>query len=305
MDTDLYEILGVSRTADAKTIKSSYRKIARDNHPDRNPDDEAAEERFKKASFAFEVLSDPEKRKTYDTYGVDGLRDGVRPGQHHQWGSSGAFQSSNFDDIFSSLFGGRRGTFDTSDFSNFGGFQSGPQRGRDVEAELTLSFLKALMGGEVSMTVGGRELKVRIPSGAEDGDKLRLKGKGNRPAMRGAVAGDLILELKIRKHPQLSRKNLNLYLDLPVTMTEAIIGATIEVPTPEGVFNVKVPSGIHSGGKLRLKGKGVKRKGKQGDFFVVIQIHSPDLHSEELEAAAKLLDMGYSEDVRRQINIEY
>ena len=305
MEQDLYKILGVSRDADAKTIKSSYRKIARDNHPDRNPDDEAAEERFKKASFAFEVLSDSEKRQTYDTYGVDGLRDGFQPGQHHQWGSSGAFQSSNFDDIFGSLFGSRGGTFDTSDYSNFGGFQSAPQKGRDVEAELTLSFVKALKGGEVSMTVSGRDLKVRIPSGAEDGDKLRLKGKGSRPGVPGSLAGDLILELKIRKHPHLTRKNLNLYLDVPITVSEAILGAKIEVPTPEGIFTVTIPSGVHSGGKLRLKGKGVKRKGKQGDFFVIIQIHSPDVHSEEIEAAAKSIEAGYSEDVRNKLNIEY
>ncbi len=304
MDTDLYKILGVAKDADAKTIKSSYRKIARENHPDRNPDDDAAEERFKKASFAFEVLSDPEKRKTYDTYGVDGLREGFQPGQQ-QWASStGAFQGGgSFDDIFGSIFGGR-GTFDTSDYSNFGGFNGPPRKGSDLEAELGLSFMKALVGGEVAMRVNNRDLKVNIPSGAEDGDRLRLKGKGN-PSPYGGKAGDLILELKIRKHDLLRREGLNLYLDLPITMGEALLGTKVDIPTPSGTFTVTVPSGVNSGAKLRLKGKGVSRKKKRGDFFIVLHIHAPDLTLENIDEIAATLDGGYSQEVRENIKLVY
>lgn len=307
-EEDLYKILKVSRDADAKTIKSAYRKIARENHPDRNPDDEAAEDRFKKASFAFEVLSDIEKRKAYDAYGIDGLRDGFQSGQQHQWGSTGAFNGgANFEDIFGQIFG-QRGGYSQGGFGGgqdpFGGFQQRPQRARDTEAQLTLEFMSAIEGGEMTIRIGGKDLRVRIPSGADSGDKIRIKGKGNpAPNIPGSKPGDLILELKVESHALLKRKGLKLYLDVPITIGEAIRGAKIDVPTPSGIFTVTIPSGMHSGGKLRLKGKGVKRGKKTGDFFVIVQIKSPDTITDEIKTLVDTIDEGYSEPLRSTLTL--
>src|SRR5690554_3918238 len=285
MHTELYEILGVSPDADDDVIKSEYRKLARKYHPDTNPGNADAEETFKKVTGAFEVLKDPEKRKRYDEFGLDGLREGFDPAaarQYARWQTQGGGgqqyrqrtspgASGSFHDIFGDIFGGRS-PFDTSDYSNFGGFQA-PMRGADISARLEIDFMTAVRGDQIEFSVQGRSLKVRIPTGADDGERLRLKGQGN-PAPetsqgRGA-AGDLILELGVRPHPLLRREGLHLYLDFPITMTEAILGARLTVPTPNGEFTVTIPEGVHSGARLRLKGQGIERDGKKGNFFVEI-----------------------------------
>ena len=326
-DNDFYRTLGVARDADLKTIKSAYRKIARENHPDLNPDDPAAEERFKAASRAFEVLGDPDKRKIYDEFGIEGLREGFDPDQaraYQQWqdqvgggrgGRGGQTRwsygpgagASGYEDIFGSIFGGRS-PFDASDFSSSyggGGFYTGPLKGQDLEAALTLDFMTAVRGGEIELRLGNRNIKVRIPAGAADGEKLRLKGQGQpapAQAPRGQ-AGDLLLTLNVQPHPLLERRGLDLYLDLPVTIGEAIGGAKIAVPTPDGEYKVTIPSGVHSGARLRLKGKGVHRGKREGDFYVIIQIQSPDRIDDELREAARAVDAGYTHDVRKDLHL--
>jgi curved DNA-binding protein len=318
MPKDLYNILGVSKTAELKEVKRAYRKIARDNHPDLNPDDEAAEERFKEASAAFEVLSDPDKRKLYDEFGLDGLREGFdaeQARQYQQWqrsagrggyrgGGSGGGGSggASFQDIFGNVFGGRS-PFDTSDYSDFGGFYTGPMKGSDLEAKLKLDFMTAVRGGELELRVAGKNIKVRIPAGAADGDKLRLKGKGQAapPQAPKGKAGDLLLSINVRRHDFLRRDGLDLLLDFPVTIREAVEGAKLPVPTPHGDFNVTIPSGVDSGAKLRLKGQGVHRGSRKGDFFVVIQIKSPDRIDEAVKETVAALDGAYTDDVRKDL----
>ena len=325
MEEDFYKVLGVARTSDDATIKKAYRKIARENHPDLNPDNPEAEERFKRASVAFEVLSDPDKRKLYDEFGAAGLREGFdaeQARQYQRWQSRGHGGSgpgagpqqfywssggpdANFENIFGSVFGGRS-PFDTSDYSNFGGFYTGPLKGQDIEASLTLDFMTAIKGGELDLRLDGRQIKVRIPAGAADQDKLRLKGKGGPAppdAPKGSKAGDLLLNLQVTPHPLLTREGLNLYLDVPVTVSEAVLGAKISVPTPHGDYVVTIPAGVHSGAKLRLKDKGVQRGKKSGDFYAVVQIHAPDLATEEVKEAAQTLDAGYSRPVRGDLKL--
>jgi curved DNA-binding protein len=311
MEDDLYEILGVRREDDRDTIKKAYRRLARDYHPDVNPDDPEAEEKFKRVSAAFEVLGDEEKRKIYDEFGLQGLREGFDPDrarQYQQWqrtsggpryaqfGGGGA----SFQDIFGDIFGGRS-PFDTSDYTNFGGFQA-PLKGRDITARLELDFVRAIEGGQMELTLGdGRQLKVRVPAGVGDGERLRLKGKGS-PAPQTQYGqgqpGDLFLEISVRPHEKVRREGLDLIVEVAITVPEAILGAQITVPTPRGEYKVTVPEGVHSGARLRLKGKGVHRGNKEGDFFVVLQIVTPDRIDDEVREKAKALEDAYEADPR-------
>lgn len=322
MEQDLYKVLGVSKSAAEKDIKKAYRKIARENHPDLNPDDAAAEERFKEASVAFEVLGDADKRKLYDEFGIDGLRDGFDPEkarQYKQWSSGGGGGGAGFrgrsqewspsdpafHDLFGSIFGGRS-PFDTREYSDFGGFYTGPAQGRDLSAALTLDFMTAVKGGELELRVMGKNIKVRIPAGANDGDTLRLKGKGGDPpqgAPKGTRKGDLLLEIKVDAHELLERHGLDLYLNLPVTVAEAVLGAKVSVPTPHGDFVVTIPAGVYSGAKLRLKEKGVHRGKKKGDFYAVVEIHTPDRVTEKVREAVAVLDEGYTKPVREGLEL--
>ena len=322
MEQDLYKVLGVAKSADEKEIKKAYRKIARENHPDLNPDDAAAEERFKEASVAFEVLGDAQKRKLYDEFGIDGLRDGFdadQARQYKQWSSAGAggggFRGRTqqwspsdpaFQDLFGNIFGGRS-PHDTSHFRDFGGFYTGAASGQDLSASLTLDFMTAVRGGELDLRVMGKSIKVRIPAGADDGDTLRLKGKGGDPpegAPKGTKRGDLMLQIKVDDHELLQRDGLDLHLDLPVTIAEAVLGAKVTVPTPHGDFTVSIPAGVHSGARLRLKEKGVKRGKSQGDFYVIVQIHSPDAVTDEVREAVAVLDAGYTRPVREDLQLD-
>lgn len=314
MEKDLYQLLGVSRQASHDEIKKSYRRLARQYHPDVNPDDPAAEEKFKQISAAFDVLGDEEKRKLYDEFGLDGLREGFNPEQARQyqrWQSqAGGFGGgrrvyrtggggASFQDIFGDIFGGRS-PFDTSEFTDFGGFQA-PIKGRDLTATLELDFVRSIEGGQMELTIGGQPLKVRVPAGVRDGERLRLKGKGS-PAPQTPYGegqpGDLLLEIKVQPHPFVRREELDLYLEVPITMAEAVEGTQVTVPTPWGEYKVTVPEGVHSGAKLRLKGKGVRRGKQQGDFFVILDIRSPDRLDEEIRQAARQLARGYEGDLR-------
>jgi len=306
---DLYEILGVSRSASAQEIKKKYRQLARELHPDRNKDDRSAEERFKKVSAAYAVLSDAKKRGLYDQFGADGLRDGFDP---QQWSpsrrggpSSGAAGAGDFD------FGGFRGFGDMeSIFESLFGQEArrgrrrptrGPfppnNPGATVQSTLEIDLDDAVLGRELSIgiDIGGgerRHLKVKVPEGVEDGQTLRLKGQG-AASPDGGPAGDLLLEIRIRQDESYRRKGLDLYRVVPVTVGEAWRGGPIGVATPWGRLKITLPPRSQGGKRLRMKGKGVNRNGVQGDFYVQISIQIPLGDDAETASAIEALEKRY------------
>lgn len=318
---DLYAILGVQRTASADDIKKAYRKLARKYHPDTNPGKKSAEERFKEISFAYDILSDPEKRKIYDEFGEEGLQPGFSPERaraYKQWGSQGGFQFN------ARSAGGRRSSFAFEDFFGdvFGAFsrereKPAPQRSDHIEYTIELDLLEAVRGTSKTISVqrpasgwGGsagsttERLTVKIPAGVDEGARIRLAGKGVARPFKGS-AGDLYLNVRIRPHPYLERKGLDLFLDLPVTVGEALRGATATVPTPMSEVKLKIPAGSQSGHKLRLKGKGVtdEKTGKVGDFYVKLMIQIPNNGGERADHAADVLESCYNEHPRKHLRL--
>ncbi len=300
---DFYQLLGVARTATDTEIRKAYRKLARKYHPDVNPNDPSAETRFKDASFAYEVLSDPEKRKLYDEFGEQGLTDGFdaeRARQYQQWRQqtrqspfyeSSFRQDGDLEELLRNMFGGRQGP-------------TGPRKGADHAGEVSVEFLDAVRGGEVRVSLAGQgALRIKIPAGADDGTKIRLAGKGD-PGSNGGPPGDLYLTIRVRPHPLYERDGKDLRIEVPVTVAEAIRGANVEVPTPHGNVSLKVPARSRNGQRMRLRGKGVKQRGgaAPGDLYVVLRVELPDSDSPRLEELAAELDSFYSEkDVRRSL----
>lgn len=305
---NLYEVLGVAKDADLDAIRKAYRKLARQHHPDVNPDDKAAEDRFKEVSEAYAVLSDPEKRRNYDEFGEISLEGGFDPeaarkaresfGAHFGRGGAGTafdfggfegqtFEYGDLDDLLGNLFRER------------GGRRAAGLRGHDVEATLELDFLEAARGGEKRLTLtrpgaGGaptpETVTVRIPPGVADGGRIRLPGKGG-PGMGGGPPGDLFATIRVRPHAVFRREGRDVHLDVPVTVTEAVKGARVEVPTLDGRATVTVPPGTDGGLRLRLRGKGIPDPagGAAGDLYVVVRIVVPkDLDPEAAEALEKL-----------------
>ncbi|WP_165063220.1 DnaJ C-terminal domain-containing protein [Marisediminicola senii] len=310
-DKDFYSELGVSKDASAAEVKKAYRKLARQHHPDANPGDPAAEARFKEISEANSVLSDPEQRKEYDqvramgagrprfTAGGGGQPGGFEDvfGGMFTGGGTGASQrpsaqgQAGFDDLFSGIFGGGGGGFGQGGFgSPSGGFRGSgaPTKGRDLTATTTLEFLTAIKGDTVKLQpADGRPMSVRIPAGVSDGQKIRLRGKGEQSPDGGAT-GDLVLTVSVRKHPVFERDGLNLRVDVPVTFIEATLGATIEVPTLGGApVKLKVAAGTPSGRVLRVKGRGVETDKGTGDLLATVQVAVP---SHLTPAAEKALE---------------
>lgn len=283
-DTDYYKTLGVSKSASADEIRKAYRKLARENHPDANPDNPAAAERFKQVQEAYEVLNDAEKRKQYDQFGTafaQAGRAGAGPNPFAGGHGFGGFSNAGPIDL-GDLFG--QGV-DFGEF--FGGAMPGGNgrkgkraaaRGEDVRATVPVPFETAVSGGPVDVHIdrGGQveTLAVKVPAGVNSGQVVRLSGQGS-PGARGGTAGDLLLTIEVEPHAFFRREGWNLLLDAPITPSEAVLGAKIEVPTlTEGRVVVTVPPGTSSGMKLRLRGKGiVDPKTKQpGDQFVVMKI---------------------------------
>jgi len=371
---DLYADLGVKRTASPEEIKKAYRKLARKHHPDVNPGNREAEERFKQISFAHDVLSDPEKRRAYDEFGLEGLQAGFDAARAREFkrarsygtedfgaaGGRGGFgRYTSFEDVFGDIFRGRQ----------FGATPA--QRGSDLEYTLEIDLLSAIRGttatvalskpsacnvcggsgsegggttcpdchgrGQVKVGTGpvsfsrrcarcagsgridlrpcaqchgqGRvdrteRLNVKIPAGVDDGSRIRLAGKGGA-GVAGAPAGDLYIVTRVRPHPRLERRGRDLYLDLPLTVGEAMQGAAVDVPTPDGPVRLKVPPGSQSGSKLRLRGKGVPAmKGKdRGDLYVVLLVQVPTDGDERVREAVTVLEESYARSPRADLRL--
>ncbi len=268
-DKDYYQLLGVPRTADADTIKKAYRALALKYHPDRNPGNKKAEETFKQINQAYDALSDPKKKSLYDEFGEVGLREGFNADQFRQY--QGAYGGPGGAVNFEEMFGGGApgGENFASVFEQFfgGGMPGGarpggrrarpaaPRIGADLEGEVTIPLPTAVRGGEVTITVRGESLTVKVPPGVKQGHKLRLAGKGESPP--GGRAGDLILTIDVEEHPFFWMEGDDLQVRVPITIVEAWRGAKVKVPTPDGEVTVRIPPKTSSGAKLRLRGKGL------------------------------------------------
>ncbi len=288
MSDDLYSILGVSRTASQEDIRKAYRKLAKENHPDLNPGDAAAEERFKKVAAAFDILGDEDKRGRYDRGEIDASGQERAPEggyRHYAEGRSGrTYQSragyadfADMGDIFSDLFGG-----------GFRAAQGEPlkMRGQDVRYHLSIDFLEAVNGAKKRVTMpDGKTLDITVPAGLRDGQILRLKGKG-LPGLGGGPAGDALIEVSVKPHPTFRRDGFDIRADLPISLAEAVLGGKVTVPTISGPVTMTIPKGSNTGKTLRLKGKGVARpKGQgRGDHYVTLKVVLPEPPDPELEA---------------------
>jgi molecular chaperone DnaJ len=345
---DLYAVLGVAKAATADEVKKAYRKLARKHHPDLNPGNKQAEERFKEISVAHDVLTDAHKRKLYDEFGFEGLQAGFDPAaarEYRRWADSGqgfsfrtdggeyegfdfgrrrrgrqAETERSFSDILQEMFGGAAET---------GGAEA---RATDIEHPIEVDFLDALRGTETAVSIrrpapcpqcrgtgrqgmractrcGGsgtieqrERLTVKIPAGVSDGSRVRVRGKGG--IGRDGQPGDLYFVVKVRPHPLIQREGKDLTIEVPITIGEAVNGATIAVPTPNGRVNLKLPKGSQSGQRLRLSGKGVRdpKGGAPGDLYVRLMIQVPKNGSpERLRQAVEALEDAYGEDPRAHL----
>lgn len=309
---DFYETLGVSREATPDEIKRAYRKLARKYHPDLNPGDKKAEASFKEIQEAYDVLGDAKKRDQYDRFGAAGFEQ-AEPGprtRSYTWSSRQGsprpdFEAGEgfggFDDLLSGLFRGAGGARGAG--RGRGGFADMP--GDDIETELSIPFLKAMQGGEIDVELSGRETKrltIKIPPGVQDGARLRLAGKG-RLSPTGGRPGDLIALVRVQPHPHFTRQGSDIYLEAPVTLAEATLGASIDVPTLDGKISIAIPPGTSSGQKLRLRGKGAPTKsGERGDQYVLIRIMVPKTINDESKTLIAQFDQLNPIDPRRDLN---
>lgn len=289
-EKDYYEILGVKKTATEAELKKAYRDLAKKYHPDKNKGNKEAENRFKEISEAYAVLSDADKRSQYDRLG----REAFGPGGANPFagfdfsefmgnrgarrgaagGGRGRSQTIDFTDIFGDLFGG----------GGAGGFQQAPEP--EMQAELTIDFRDAILGTTMSLSINGTSIKVKIPEGIRDGQKIRVPRKGQ---------GNINIAVHVRPHPFFERRGDDIYIDLPVTIGEAIRGAEVEAPTLHGPVRMRVPAGTQAGRTMRLTGKGVKKKSGAGDQYCRIQIVIPPSAPEE---AVDAIERAYAENPR-------
>jgi len=294
-----YETLGVSRGASDDEIKKAYRKLAKKYHPDSNKGDKSSEHKFKEVQEAYDVLSDTEKRSQYDTFGrVGGPHPAGAPGGGYTYSSSGPgveFDFADLSDLFEGAGNHRRGRGGGSIFDQI--FDRAGRRGGheayeeapgslDIEQEVSLTFEQAIRGVSLELRVGdgpasGQVASVKIPPGVDDGQRIRIRGKG-RPGRRGQPPGDLYIRCRVQPHPYFRRVGADIYLEVPITVAEATLGAKVDIPTISGPTTVKLPAGTASGSKLRLAGRGVEnpRTRQQGDQYAVIKIVPPKKLSE-------------------------
>jgi molecular chaperone DnaJ len=278
IEKDFYKILGVTKGVSDADLKKAYRKLAKANHPDLHPGDQAAESRFKDVSEAYDVLSDVTERKEYDA--VRAMGGGAR----FQAGGRGG-QGGGFEDVFSNFFGG--GGFPGGGFGG-GGFA--PQRGQDLTTSSSVDFIDSIHGTNIKLTVSGKPVTLKVPAGIQDGQKLKLKGKG-QPSPNGGPAGDLVVTIKVRPHPVFTRDGDNVRVVVPVTFAEAVLGAIISVPVLGGEpVKLKVAPGTPNGRTLRVKGKGVQYESHQGDLLASVDILVPNRISKKAEEALRIFD---------------
>jgi curved DNA-binding protein len=319
MAEDLYGVLGVSKTADADTIKKAYRKLAKDLHPDKNPGNKSAEERFKTVNHAFDVLSDAKKRALYDEFGEEGLREGFdaeRVRTYNQWaqqqraggGPAGGGGGVRLEDLFGNATSGGAdeggiGDFFGDLFGRQGRRSRGPAPGPDQQSTVTIDFASAVRGTTLELRPegGGAPVTVRIPQGATDGSRVRIAGQG-APSRNGGPNGDLLLTIHVKPHPFFRREGDDLHLDLPITVAEAYQGAKVKVDTFEGPVTLKVAPGTQSGGVVRLRAKGVTKKSKTGDLYVHFLVQVPVAQTPELKAAIETLALAQADDPRKDIH---
>lgn len=297
-DKDFYKTLGVSKDVSEADLKKAYRKLARKYHPDSNQGDAAAEATFKEISEAYSVLSDAEQRKEYDEiramgsgarFTAGGSGAGGFEDVFSRFGQQGRGQTADFEDIFAMFNQGQGSGFGNGRFGQpTGGFRGfgGPQRGADVTARTTLDFITAVQGETISLQGDdGKPFKVKIPAGVADGQKIRLRGRG-RPSPDGGESGDIVVQISVRPHPVFTREGLNLRVVVPVTFTEATLGATIEVPTLGGdAVKLRVAPGTPSGRVLRVKGRGVSTAKGTGDLLAELQVAVPTHLDDEAREA--------------------
>jgi curved DNA-binding protein len=301
---DYYETLGLAKSASADEIKSAFRKLARKHHPDLAKDKKAAEEKFKEINEAYEVLSDPEKRKKYDEYGSNWQHAGNgfqgAPGGGSGYGSGGFgggsaggtdfhFGGTGYSDFFEQFFGTRRGR----GFGGGAGFEETPQRGRDVEADILVTLEEALNGAtrQISFRKGNapdvQTYTVRVPKGVREGQRIRLAGQGES-------GGDLYLRVKMQQHPDYRFEGSDILHDVEVPAWRAVLGGELTIPTPDGKAKLKIPAGTQSGRKFRIPGRGLPEKGGgRGDFYAVMEIEVPEtLTPEQRDLWEKLAALG-------------
>jgi DnaJ-class molecular chaperone len=290
--SDPYQVLGVPRTASGDEIRKAFRKLAKANHPDTNPNNKEAEERFKRVSGAFDIVGDVEKRKKFDAGEIDadgretfgGFNRGGQsgpwgppPGGGGQGGYRESFEGVDLGDILGEMFGGARGG------RGGGGFSP---RGADVRARLEIGLEDAIRGAKRRIAFAdGRTIDVTIPKGAQEGQTLRLKGQGS-PGRAGA--GDALIELTFAVHPIFRREGEVLVMDLPVTVYDAVLGGKAEAPTPDGPVTLTIPKGSNTGTRMRLKGRGLAdAKGHRGDLFARLVVTLPETPDAALEKLAE------------------
>ena len=298
---DYYQILGVSKDADEKEIKRAFRRLARQHHPDVNPGDKGAEERFKEINEAYEVLSDSEKRSKYDQLGTDWHRwqqTGGRPGDfdwsqwvtgapggqrvHVRYGTPEDLQdlfggASPFSDFFSQIFGGMGGGFSPANGGSGFQYQVRPQRGRDYEQEVEIGLRQAYQGTKLALQKDGRKLEVKIPPGARTGTRVRMAGEGG-PGAAGGEAGDLYLRVNVSPDPQFERRGDDLHVTVLVDLYTAILGGKVQVPTLSSPVMLTIPAGMQNGRIFRLRGKGMprlKQRDQHGDLYARVEVQVP------------------------------
>lgn len=300
---DPYTVLGVGKNASQDDIKKAYRKLAKDLHPDRHPDDSSAADRFKEVSAAYNLLGDVEQRARYDRgeIGPDGQERATRTQYRTYTGPEGA------DEHFGGFHGGGARGFEDIFGDIFTNFRAGRQqaRGRDRKYSLDVSFLEAARGASRRLTLpGGKTLDVRIPAGLVDGQQIRLKGQGEAPP--GGTPGDALIEVSVKPHPLYTRKGDDIHIELPISLTEAVLGAKIKAPTIHGDVTVTVPEGSNTGRTLRLKGKGIdnRKSGGPGDQYVRLKIVLPDGKDPELQDFVRKWSRGESFDARADLKTD-
>lgn len=302
MNQDPYSVLGVKKDASQDDIQKAYRKLAKKLHPDLNPGNKQAEEQFKAVSAAYDLLSDPEKRARFDRGEIDAsgqerprhryYRDfaGGAADDHPYATAEGFSDFTDEGDLFSSLFGRAGGRFNLK------------MRGQDVHYRLPVEFLEAVNGTTRRVTLSdGSTIDVTIPPGARDGQLLRLAGKGGA-GIGGGAPGDAFIEIVVKPHPFFTRKGDDIHLELPISLSEAVLGGKISVPTPTGTVTMSVPKGSNTGTVLRLRGKGVMRPDKtRGDEYVRLKVVLPDKPDPELEQFVQNWAAGKAHNPRRSM----